>query len=225
MNYQQLKDIIEQLELFEESVKTENFSLVDFAQWIINHEKVAENNTEHQTNAFNIQPINVKISILVGRMSKYARIYSKQILHDHLLSGLDDYTFMSTLMFRESMTKTELIQYNLMDSITSGVDIIKRLLKLNYIEEFDDENDKRSKRVKITETGQKMMISIHNAMQPVSEVISGNLSVSEKQNLLASLLKLEAFHNTIYLNDRKSDIKQIADTYLETQNTEGEEYC
>lgn len=216
MSYNNLIEITKYLEEFEKQNK-QGFSIHDFANWL--SDKVAQkprSGIEASTinDSITQQSSDVQISIMVGRMYKYARMYSKKVFSGTPLKGLDDYSFMATLMFKPSMTKSELIHYNLMDSVTSGADIIKRLLKYELIEEHDDENDKRSKRIGITEKGKQLMFNIFNKMDKVSGIITGNLSNDEKLFLLSYLKKLDHLHKDIYDNDRKSEINSIASKYI-----------
>ncbi len=111
------------------------------------------------------------------------------------------------------MTKTELCNHNLLE-ITSGNEIIKRLLKNKLIEEYKDPDDRRSKRVKITDEGKKLLIQSFSKMDKVSRIVAGNLGTEEKIELLTILNKLDDFHKVIHDNDWKSDIDDISQKYL-----------
>ncbi|HAM99651.1 MAG TPA: hypothetical protein DCQ26_13670 [Marinilabiliales bacterium] len=222
MIYKNLLELVQYLELFENEKVDQPFRIEDFSYWLM--EKVSskprslEDMASYEKDSIAMQPPDVQISILIGRMSKYARVYAKKILSHTKLSGLDDYAFMATLMFRESMTKTGLTHYNLMDSITSGADIIKRLLKENYIEEFDDPIDKRSKRVRITTQGKAVMFQVFSEMEIVSAITTGNLDNNEKLHLLGSLKKLDHLHKNIYDDDRKEELQTIKNKYIRNLN-------
>lgn len=218
MDYKNLLQVAEYLEGFEKEHPLKDFSMEDFCYWML--EKVTLKPQSYQemnipsTASVEQQSPDVQISILIGRMAKYARVYSKKVLNHTQLSGLDDYGFMATLMFRESMTKSELTHYNLMDSITSGADIIKRLLKEMYIEEFDDPADKRSKRVRMTPKGRSTMFQVFSEMNTVSDIITGNLQNHEKWYLLQLLKKLDVLHHSIYHCDRKEELETIRNKYI-----------
>lgn len=211
------KGLLEYIEEFEDETNNKNATVQEFSYWLHNRvcAKPRSYNEElpDKKGDFSQQPVDVQISILIGRMAKYARVYTKKNLSDNGLSGLDDYGFMATLMFHPSMTKTELTHHNLTEP-TSGADIIRRLIKSGYVEEFDDEQDKRSRRVKITEKGKQVMFEVFKEMTTTSHVISGNLSHEEKLYLLHYLNKLEQLHKTIYNEDRKSDLHQIEEKYI-----------
>ena len=218
MKYKNLSELSAYLEKFELEQGIKNFSINGFAKWLEKETGIEKASDRFVTNSnpnnFMEQSIDVQISILIGRMAKYARVYSKKVLQNTELSGLDDYSFMATLMFNESMTKSELTHHNLMESSTSGSDIIKRLLQKGYIEEKEDPIDKRSKQVMISSAGKNLMIKVFKEMKVVSKIISGNLNLPEKKQLFELLNKLEVLHKIIYDNARKLDLNDIKSKYI-----------
>jgi len=219
MSYQNLLEITKYLEQFEQLRPEQPFSIEQFSYWLsdslASKPRSIDDSRITDEESYQQQSPDVQISILIGRMAKYARVYTKKIFTATHLSGMDDFGFMATLMFRESMTKTELTHHNLMDSATSGADIIKRLFKNGLIEEFDDKKDLRSRRVKITPSGKALMFQVFNEMDTVATVITGNLVNDEKLFLLAYLKKLDHFHKNIYDHDRKMPINAIQQKYIE----------
>lgn len=218
MKYQLLNELIQHLEKFESLQTQSNKDINAFAEWFAHETKRSKAVSGIEASKSNEpiyrQPVNALISILIGRMGKYARVYTKKILSKTRLSGLDDYSFMATLMFHERMTKSELIHYNLLDSVTSGTDIIKRLINNGYIQEEENPNDKRSKSVSITPKGRAMMIEVFKEMHLASEIVTGKLSEIEKNTLVELLSKLDAFHKSIFENDRKLELSAIRNKHL-----------
>lgn len=151
---------------------------------------------------------NTDISILIVLLFRYAKGYIKKALKDSQIKTADEFSFLITLMTHESMIKTELIQNQIMEK-TSGTDIINRLLKLGLMEQYNDEMDKRSVRVKITQQGRMEIISILPQMKMVSQIVTGNLTDIEKNMLAYSLRKLEVFHNDIFHNKKGSELTDL----------------
>jgi DNA-binding MarR family transcriptional regulator len=148
------------------------------------------------------------ISILIVLLFRYAKGYIKKALKDSVIKTGDEFSFLITLITYESLSKTELIQKQVMEK-TSGTEIINRLLKLGLIEQFNDEHDKRSIRVKITPTGRMELMKILPQMQTVSQIVTGNLSETEKTTLAYMLRKLEHFHNDIFLNKKETELDDL----------------
>jgi DNA-binding MarR family transcriptional regulator len=159
---------------------------------------------------FNNEYRNTKsdISILIVLMNHYAKWYIKKVLGESNLQTSDEFSFLITLMTYDSLTKSELITKQVMEK-TSGTEVIRRLIKRGLIVESADENDKRSIRVSITNSGREEIFKILPLMSKVSEIVVGNLSNEEINTLSYLLKKLDYFHNDIYLKKRDQSLSDI----------------
>ena len=111
-------------------------------------------------------------------------------------------------MTYDHLSKSELITKQVMEK-TSGTEIINRLIKLGLIEQFADEADKRSVRIKMTMTGRTEIYKILPQMGVVSQIVTGNLNDSEKTMLAYMLRKLEHFHNDIFMNKKDNELEEL----------------
>ena len=148
------------------------------------------------------------ISILIVLMFRYAKGYIKKALRDSAIKTADEFSFLMTLMTYDSLSKSELIQKQVMEK-TSGTEIINRMIKMGLIESFNDETDKRSVRVKMTPAGRMEIIKILPEMQKVSKIVTGNLSETEKSTMAYMLRKLEHYHNDIFTNKKDSELEEL----------------
>jgi DNA-binding MarR family transcriptional regulator len=147
--------------------------------------------------------IDNNIARLFVYMSRYAKFYIKKALHQTRLGSAEEFTCLAILLSHSSLSKTELIQLNLLEK-ASGTEIINRLLTNKLIKQWDDIKDKRSKRIAITEEGKKLLHLVFEDMNHVGKMVAGNLTTPEKLTLQQLLQQLENFHYDIYSN------KQIA---------------
>jgi DNA-binding MarR family transcriptional regulator len=148
------------------------------------------------------------ISILIVLMNHYAKFYIKKVLRKSHLQTPDEFSFLITLMTYDSLSKSELITKQVMEK-TTGTEVIRRLIVRGLIVESADENDKRSIRVSITNSGREEILKILPFMSKVSEIVVGNLSKEEINTLSYLLKKLDYFHNDIYLNKRDHSLSDI----------------
>ena len=84
--------------------------------------------------------------------SKHYKMYCKEALVDTDINSPDEYSFLYHLSLVDSFRKMELIHIHLLEA-PSGIEVIKRLLKKDFIEEFDDPDIKRDKRGRRTQKG------------------------------------------------------------------------
>ena len=159
---------------------------------------VRENQDEH-----------TEISTMLVFIYRYAVMYFKKALKEGNIHTLDEFSFLIVLMTYPSLSKTELINKLIMEK-TSGIEVIKRLLKQEMIEEFDHPNDKRSVLVAITAKGKKEVAELLPRMGLVGSVVVGNLSQAEISSLSFLLRKLDYHHNDIFLNHRNLSLEEIS---------------
>lgn len=150
------------------------------------------------------------IAILVTYLYRYAKLYTKKALHNAPIQTPDEFSFLIVLLTHQSLSKTELINRNVHEK-TTGMEIIKRLLRMGLITQFNDDSDKRSQRVAITDLGRQTIFAVLSKMEDVSRIVSGDLSDLEKNTLKQLLEKLDNFHYDIFLHDRHTDLKTIID--------------
>ena len=212
MNFELLTNIIEafkQHQLSENS--SDKNSLTDFAKWINNQEEIKSEvelvlPTAHISN----YQIEVEISTMVISLNRYSRLLIKKGLIGFPELVSEDFTYLYTLMDVESMTKIKLIEKNVHEKPT-GLEVIKRLLKHGLVAEKNDEHDKRSKQVFLTDKGRALFFATIEQMNKIAKVVSGDLSQNEKKQLHRLLKKLANFHNPIYLSNKEVSIDELVE--------------
>ena len=206
------------LERFEQENHTEKGSLSDFGAWLVGKqsESLVSKNEMVDTSSL-LVPAELRAAadhpeVIIGKLltflSRYLKIYFKKGLEDSVLTTGDDFTYLATLLHKGSLTKTELIMLNAHEK-TSGMEVIKRLLNNDLIEQSDDESDKRSKRISLTSKGKSVLIQSFDMMGKVGKICTGDLTDAEKNQLMNLLKKLDNFHHDIYLNHRDFELERI----------------
>lgn len=155
----------------------------------------------------------VEFSSDLTTLFRFAKIYIKKAFANTSFKSIDEYGFLASLFKDKSLLKSELIQMHLLE-ISSGSEIIKRLVKSGLIYEYADENDKRARRIALTEKGEKEIIMSFNEMHMVSEIIIGNLTEEELNNSLAIFRKLIYFHKHLHEQDKNFSLEEIHSNYL-----------
>jgi MarR family transcriptional regulator, lower aerobic nicotinate degradation pathway regulator len=155
----------------------------------------------------------VNLSILIGTLFRYVKNYSKKVFENSQVQTIDEFTYLAILMNYGSMSKSELISRNVHEK-TTGMEIIRRLIKYDFITQTDDLNDKRSQIITITEKGKVEIFQLFHEMSKVSTIVSGDLSAQEKMILSYLLQKLDIFHRNIYDNEKREDLDFLMGKYF-----------
>jgi DNA-binding MarR family transcriptional regulator len=213
----QLVRLIEKWEIF--ISQNPGADLTAFAQWIVGEEKKQQsgiktdetgNRQEARFTAtddkFNEYETNHKISMqaghLIGKMNQYLLYYSKPIMKNFGLHSMDDFGYLQYILYNGVITKTKVCEL-MMQEITTGVDILKRLTGHGFIKEKINEADKREKLLQITPKGQKALSDIVTAFGQLPDVL-GDIEDSERKTLLALLMQLDEYHHTLIKKTAKN---------------------
>lgn len=217
----QLLDLVEQFE--NESGKNDG-TIHDFAGFLLNNlqqpgiqqtksdVRFGENEQQIQ------QDIAFQIDNNIGRlfvfMSRYAKAYIKKALDGTPLQSAEEFTALAILLTHKDLSKSELITRNIQEK-TSGTEVIRRLILAGLIQQTDDKNDKRGKRIAITDSGKELLYRVFVDTSNVGKVVTGRLTFAEKLTLQYLLQKLEDFHYPVHENktvSNKDELRVLAES-------------
>jgi len=220
-SYELLHQLLNLVEQFEQESDGKEIFFHDFPGFLINHLEHSDSSLTSLDTRFGkkeaeSQDLAYQIDNAIGRlfvyMSRYAKSYIKKTLEGTPLQSPEDFTCLAILLTHDSLSKGELISKNIQEK-TSGTEVIRRLLSNGLVKQWDDQADKRSKRISITESGKKLLHRVFDDMNYVGTMVTGNLSYSEKLKLQYLLQKLETFHFQLHENkmiNTKDDIRSMA---------------
>lgn len=200
MNYKLLHEVINLVEEFEtkNSDRNHDNNIEDFKAWIAEQASLNEvkNNADWEGKE-NGRSIDSIINTLIINMNRYAKSYSKSAIYNSDFSTQEEFIYLINLKAFGKMSKIELIKKNVHEK-SIGIKIIDRLVKHNWVLQEDSLEDKRTKILSITEDGIKTLDSQMQKIRQASKIVLGNLSETEKNQLLKLLQKLDNFHQSIY---------------------------
>jgi len=204
MKYALLNTLLPHLEAFERAYPGEQ-DPQRFAAWLI--AKTAPDTTIEQadhSNAQNAATTHSDIVRLIDFLHRYARSYARKALEGSPLGSIDEFAYLATLQQAGQLNKTELIYKNRHEKPT-GMEIIRRLLDLGLIEQTDDTDDRRTKKLTVSAAGAAVILRLYDPMQTVFRLIAGSLTQVEGIQLLHILEKLERFHRVVQAKVRESE--------------------
>ncbi|MFB6320266.1 MarR family winged helix-turn-helix transcriptional regulator [Saccharicrinis sp. FJH54] len=192
MNYSLhiIAELIEHLIRFEKETGKEPKDVKEFTIWLTQFVFEQHHSLE---SGHDKDDIDMEMTFLLIMQSKHYKTYCKEALISTDINSPDEYSFLYHLSLVDSFRKMELIHIHLLEA-PSGIEVIKRLLKKNFIEEFDDEEDKRAKRVRITEKGRKETDKLTPKMKDVYSKMTAKMSLKEKIHIISFLRRLNDYH-------------------------------
>jgi DNA-binding MarR family transcriptional regulator len=217
--YKMICQVAEQLSVFEE--KFPNAGIEEFGIWLYENNRKESKKVKaeikdytKETSFDKSERIEVELSTLITSLFRFAKHYIKKALDKTELKTIDEFGFMASLIELGYTTKSELINRHVME-ISSGSEILKRLIKSEMIKEEAAPNDKRSKLISLTPKGRMELIKSFGEMQKVARIVNGNLTPDEQKQIVYAFNKLKYFHEHIHEIDKNTDLDELMVKYID----------
>jgi DNA-binding MarR family transcriptional regulator len=154
-------------------------------------------------------PIEAVIFALIRRLYRFSSIYAKKALAEFELGSNEDYVYLLSLFYdMREPRKSELIEAHLSE-FSSGIEIIKRLMKMGLVEEFDDIEDRRSKRVRITQKGREVMYRSMSSLKDILVTLFTGMRRTEKEQLAKLMMTIDERHTAVLDVIKEGNLKDI----------------
>ncbi len=201
MKAEEVKQVVEWLDQYGKGRGAGPLRAADFGAWLRSQAEGKEEPTL-PPNADGL------ISMYLGFMANYAAFYARRVFRQLDLYSMTDWAFLATLQRAGQLTKSDLIQQNILEKST-GTEVLKRLAKQGYIRELPNPEDRRAKFVQLTTEGKRVVEEANQRILPMGQVVTGDLTEGEKGQLLALLQKLHYFHKPIFAAKDESAILEL----------------
>ena len=126
-------------------------SIEDFCRYQLIHQRESTTDKPLTSGPAPMHP-NGQLLRLIGRVNKLNMIYAYAALAGTGVNQLEEFGLLMHIHQAKNPRKTEIIYSNLME-LSSGTDMLNRLKSRGFIREYDDTEDRRSKRLELTAEG------------------------------------------------------------------------
>lgn len=209
MAYKNIQLLIEYYAEFEKETGLDGMK--HFSNWF--SKKMNPVEMEKQTVGEMVNNTDQKILQGFAMLANHSKHYVKTATKDTPLSGWNDLLMLIVLSVAGPTRKTELIKYLIID-LSPGMEVIKRMLRHQLLEEEEDPTDGRAKLVKASKKGMTLVKEMKYKIHSIGKIIGGNLSNADKEELLPLLYKLAKFHKPIFEDDYGMELELIVEKYF-----------
>jgi DNA-binding MarR family transcriptional regulator len=136
----------------------------------------------------------IQATYLFVRLSQYIFHYSKPMMRKHGLNSIDDFGYLQNIKAQNGgITKSKLCSL-MLHEITTGTDIIKRLLKIGFVKEKLSDEDRRAKLLTITKKGEEVISAISKEFSFMPDTLV-DMPQKDRDILINWLIILDSQHN------------------------------
>lgn len=203
-------NLLLEVQEFENSGSSKNDSTIEDFRNFLNdkHYKSQSPRFISESEHKKVNDLENEIAKQVILLSRFTKQMIRRGLQDFPELYNEEFTYLYRIMDEPLLTKMQLVEKNAHEKQT-GMEIIRRLVKNNLLEEIPDSKDKRVTRLKISELGKKYFHQSVESVSITSRVLSAKLDIEEKHNLLKTLKKLNEFHFNVYHQYKNFNITEI----------------
>lgn len=166
-----LKELIAQLESYQNQGRSNDIQ--SFVIWL-NQIVFSSDSTEHDG-----VPDDLLIAFKLIHLNRDIKRRTKAALAESSLGSVDEYSFLLHLDYSSSFRKMEIIEMHNLEAPT-GIEVIKRLLKAELVEEFQDSEDGRARRIRMTPAGKVELDTVKPKMNEIWSDFVSPLGLDEK---------------------------------------------
>ncbi len=128
---------------------------------------------EYSANLFDgeIPPrADIVLTKLLDRISRLHMIYVQLALKEMKINHFEEFSLLSAIANLKTPRKTEVI-YHTINELSTGLNLLAGMKKNKYITEQDDPDDKRSKRLRLTPKGEKVLQGCYERFAKIPEML------------------------------------------------------
>lgn len=186
INVDQLCELIKVYESYHEQHTT--YDREQFSRWLVRQWETEED--DEQVSARTI----VNLS---HRMQHYSRLYIRAAFGDLSINTLEEYWFLDTIVQRGNPSKSEVYAANVTE-LTTGTQILKRLVNKGLVQEESDTEDRRVRRVVITDAGKALWEEAGERLDMAAQYFTSGMGVAEQKEFSKIGEFLDNYHSQRY---------------------------
>ncbi len=183
-------------------------SIEEFCRYYLMH-KSEDNNNTSQTAMFPTPvPVDFALMRLINRIVKLHTIYAIAATSGTGISSSEEFSLLNAIDHLKEPRKTVAIFASLFE-LSTGTDMLNRLRKIGFIEEYDDTEDRRSKRIKITKEGYTALTTCRQRMGQLAEMEFYDLTPDEKKICIQLLSGVDTKFSALWQSHKGKDFEAI----------------
>jgi len=145
---------------------------------------------------------------LIDRIVRLHSIYIQIALKDLKLSHFEEFSLLSAVAQLESPRKTEVI-YHTINELSTGLSLLSGLIKKQCITEYEDPDDKRSKRLKLTPKGEKLLFACYKQFSRIPEMMLMEVPQEDLEICIQLLKKVEIKYSKLWQQHKGKSFDQV----------------
>ena len=148
------------------------------------------------------------IAKLIDRISRIHMIYIQIAMEGMKIHHFEEFSLLSAIAHLKTPRKTEVI-YHTINELSTGLNLLADMKKRGYINEQDDPEDKRSKRLILTSKGKKILEGCYERFSKIPELLFKDLKEEDIRLCIQLLKNVDLKFSRLWQHDRGRSLEEI----------------
>lgn len=145
---------------------------------------------------------------LIAWITRLYYVYADMALPMLRLKSMEEFYLLNAVSILKDPKKTEAINYSFQE-LSTGLNLLSCLRSREYITEYEDQHDKRSKRVTITDTGREVLNECYTQLRKVSEIIFNDMAEEDIELCIQLLKNIEIKFSSLWLQHKGAPLNEV----------------
>jgi DNA-binding MarR family transcriptional regulator len=150
---------------------------------------------------------------IVGRISRINMVYAYAAFAGTGVDQLEEFGILLAINREKNPKKTEVI-YSMLLELSSGTDMLNRLIKRGFIREYPDEEDKRAKRLTLTAEGETALEHSRLQIGKVAKMLLFDMEQDDKELCIRLLKNVEQKFSALFHEHKGKKFDDIYNTLV-----------
>jgi DNA-binding MarR family transcriptional regulator len=175
------------------------------------HYIASQRNKESLGNLFDgeIPPrADIILTKLMDRIARIHMIYIQIAMKGMKIRHFEEFSLLSAIANLKNPRKTEVI-YHTINELSTGLNLLAVMKKRGYINEQDDSEDKRSKRLSLTSKGKKILEGCYERFSKIPELLFKGINNEDIQLCIQLLKNVDLKFSKKWQHDKGRSLEDI----------------
>jgi DNA-binding MarR family transcriptional regulator len=148
---------------------------------------------------------------LIDRIARIHMIYIQIAMTGMKIQHFEEFSLLSAIANLHNPRKTEVI-YHTINELSTGLSLLAGMKKKGYVNEQEDPQDKRSKRLTLTPKGKKVLQECYEKFSKVPRLLFKDLNIQDIELAIQLLKDVEIKFSKLWQQDKVRSLEDIINT-------------
>ena len=150
----------------------------------------------------------ITITKLIDRIARIHMIYIQIAMKGMKIHHFEEFSLLSAIANLKTPRKTEVI-YHTINELSTGLNLLAGMKKRGYINERDDPEDKRSKRLGLTPKGKKVLEGCYERFSKIPELLFKDMKEEDIRLCIQLLKNVDLKFSKSWQHDKGRSLEEI----------------